>query len=246
MPSGRDRTSSPAKRSSSLQRGGATRPPVTIEDPRDASWEKLPESNSEPEENETEAISPAFPSPTPRTTEPSAKLPRDTLKKAWERMAVELIQVADVGQATKMIQEMRAEATGAMNYLNCPHPEWAIWESGNQHIRYEKCLRCSSRVWSRPLTAAERQAQLSRKAEKEARRVAKSKYQDPSQKMEDHGLVSFRKMNETVAAASSGSAGTTAGTSGSEVGQVKAAIQANSAAVSRLALAIQQLTQQKN
>ena len=212
----------------------------------DTSWEKLPEVDRESEENGAEATSPkSLPPPALPMTETGIEPTTDVLEKAWRRMAIKLTHAADVGLATKMIQEMREEATGTQNSLGCPHPEWAILESGNQHFRYETCLRCSSRVWTRPLTATERQAQLSRKAEKEARRAAKSKYQDPSPRMEDHGLVSVRKMDRASAAASSGSAGTTAETSSSNAVWATAAIQANCVVVSQLALAIQELTQRK-
>jgi len=159
------------------------------------------------------------------------------------------MHVSDVGLATQMIQEMRSEATGKVNSLDCPHPPWARWESGNQHVRYANCLRCSSRVWTRPLTHSERLSQLRRKAEKEARRANKSKQQDlppwEPPKVESRGRDNTKRAAKASVAASSDSADTTAETNSSDLNLMMKAIQANSAVVSQLALSIQQLVQKE-
>ncbi|CAK0810300.1 unnamed protein product, partial [Prorocentrum cordatum] len=253
------------RRSSSLKREGGSRknsapgtprPTVTFSEPMDTSWERLPGSDLESEGSEQSSpplqdgaasTRPTPPSPPQPTSRPHIGLQTSSLRKAWKRMTVKLMHVADVGQATKMIQEMRDEATGKMNALECPHPPWAHWESGNQHMRYVKCLRCSSMIWRRDLTHREKQAQQLKKVEREARRAARTKqletppWEPP--KVEGRSKEGVKRAARATPAASSGSADTTVETSSSDLNQMMKAIQTNSEVVSQLALAIQQLVQ---
>ena len=209
----------------------------------DTSWLELESPRT------TSAATPGAAGAAASENESTSRSHMNNAVKGWKRMMIKFAAFRDAREATAMLEEIRSEVKPQAIKSGCPHPLDYYVERENQHAKWGKCEACKTRLWARPLTTAERAAQLQRKAGRQARSSARVQRERDAQAMvrppfDPPKMSSNPERNANpgnrAASASSASAGTT------EVTRLAEVLQGNTEAVAKMAEAIQNLVNRRN